>query len=70
VEVVTTHAYVIRDAAAAADAELHRAPNRSAALHYLRRHVNVYAAVRLLDVADGLRPDDGVPRPVTVKRED
>jgi hypothetical protein len=32
--------------------------------------VNTYAAVRLLDVADGLRPDDGVPRPVTVKRED
>jgi hypothetical protein len=26
--------------------------------------------MRLLDVADGLRPDDGVPRPVTVKRED
>lgn len=32
--------------------------------------VNVYAAARMLDVADGLRPDDGVPRPVTVKRED
>jgi hypothetical protein len=32
--------------------------------------VNAYAAVRLLDQADGLRPDDGVPRPVTVKRED
>jgi hypothetical protein len=58
--------YVIRGS----DAELHRAPNRSAALHHLRAYVNAYAAVRLLDVADGLRPDDGVPRPVSVVKED
>jgi hypothetical protein len=51
--------------------ELVRAESRAAAIGALRAQgLNAYAAVRLLDVADGLRPDDGVPRPVSVVKED
>lgn len=30
--------------------------------------INEYAAIRMLDAADGLRPADGVERPYTVER--
>jgi hypothetical protein len=61
--------YTITDTARGT--EIGRPSTRSDAVAVLGRcGVNAYAAVRLLDQADGLRPDDGVPRPVTVKRED
>jgi hypothetical protein len=48
---------------------IYRAFNRSEAISALGLlGINEYAAIRMIDVADGLRPADGVERPFTVER--
>jgi hypothetical protein len=46
------------------------APTRREAQEVLEKYTNTYAATRLLDIADGLLPDDGANRVVKVEKID
>jgi hypothetical protein len=49
--------------------KVYKATNREDAIIALGElGINEYAAIRMLDTADGLRPADGVKRPYTVEK--